>query len=183
QSAEKNILACLKNGISVVSGTTGWKFNEEKIEKICKQNNVGFFYSSNYSLGMNVFVQINKKLAELLNHFENYSVRIEESHHIQKLDKPSGTAITLVKDIIENHDKFSEWELSDRTKIPKIGIKSIREGEIVGEHKIIWESEIDKIIIEHEAKTRDGFALGAVIASEFLNKKTGIYKMSDLFNF
>ena len=179
QSAENNIKKCLEKGISVVSGTTGWKFNKNEIAEICMKNNCAFFYASNFSIGMNIFFEINKNLAQLLNNQDSYNVKIEETHHIHKLDKPSGTAITLADAIIENSDKYKNWEL-DKYVADTISIKSFREGEVVGEHKIVWDSEIDTISIQHAAKSRDGFACGAVLSAEFLKNKIGVFSMQDL---
>ena len=179
QSAENNIKKCLENGISVVSGTTGWNFNNYEIEEICVKNNCAFFYASNFSIGMNIFFEINKKLAQLLSNHQDYTVQIEETHHIHKLDKPSGTAITLATAIIENSNRYQNSEL-DKYVDDTIPIKSFRVGEIVGEHNVIWDSEIDTISIEHSAKSRDGFAIGAILAAEFLKNKIGVFSMQDL---
>ncbi|MDL2262061.1 4-hydroxy-tetrahydrodipicolinate reductase [Bacteroidales bacterium OttesenSCG-928-I21] len=181
-SAQKNIYECLQKGISVVSGTTGWDININEIKKLCKQHCTSMFYASNFSIGMNIFMEINKNLSTLINKIDSYSVSIEEIHHIHKLDKPSGTAITLADGIIKEHSQFDSWELAPAVDTRNIEITSVRKGEIIGEHKIIWENDIDQIIIEHKAKSRNGFALGAVLAAEYINNKKGFFTMNDLLN-
>ena len=181
-SAKNNVYDCLGKGIAVVSGTTGWNLNIEDISKKCIQNNTAMFYASNFSVGMNIFMTINEKLAKLLNDFKDYSAKIEETHHIHKLDKPSGTAITLAKDIIDNSSKYQNWELNKSNDILNLCISSFREGEVIGDHKITWENEIDNITISHSAKNRSGFAIGAVLAAEFIQKKTGFFTMKNLLN-
>jgi 4-hydroxy-tetrahydrodipicolinate reductase len=182
QSAEQNINSCLLNGLSVVSGTTGWKADLEKINSMCEKYNVSFFHARNFSIGVNIFNEINKKLAILLNDFNEYNCRIEETHHIHKLDKPSGTAILLAENIIENNEKYVNWKLKSESDISNLEINSFREGEVFGDHKIIWESEIDSISLTHSAKNRRGFALGAVLAAELIFNKKGIYTMQNLLN-
>lgn len=180
-SAKNNIFDCASAGIPIVSGTTGWKIDENQIKQICQDNNSTVFYASNYNIGVNIFMEINEKLADLLSDFASYDARIEETHHIHKLDKPSGTAISLAKGIFENNTKYVNFELKPVSDKRNLEIESFREGEIIGDHKIIWESEIDKITLEHNAKDRLGFAIGAVLAAEFLmNKKSGYFTMRDL---
>lgn len=181
-SAQENIYECLNNKISVVSGTTGWIIDAEEVSRLCNKNSVAMFYASNFSIGMNIFMVINEKLALLLNKFEDYSVKIEETHHVHKLDKPSGTAITLAKGIIENNGKYNEWGLDYASDIHNLIIHSFREGETIGDHKIIWENNIDKIVIEHSAKNRDGFVLGALLAAEYIKGKEGFFTMRNIFN-
>jgi len=179
-SAQQNILDCINSGLPVVSGTTGWIFNKSEMEALCLNRSTAMFYASNFSIGMNVFMEINAKLARLMSDFDDYSAKIEETHHIHKLDKPSGTAITLAEGIVKNNSKYVKWELNSRTDIHNIEIDSFREGEIFGDHKIVWESDVDNISISHSAKSRKGFALGAVLAAEFLFNKTGVFSMRDL---
>lgn len=179
-SCRENILKCLNNNISVLSGTTGWNYDEEEIKNICAKNDTAFLYSSNFSIAVNIFFEINKKLAELMDKYSNYNVAIEETHHIHKFDKPSGTALTLAKDIIQNSTRFSNIPDNKEDIVQKLNINSIREGEVCGNHKVKWESDIDSICIEHDAKSRDGFALGAIIATEFIYNKRGIYYMKDI---
>lgn len=180
--SEDNILKCLENKISIVTGTTGWNYNKEKIINLCNKNKIAFFYSSNFSIGMNIFFEINKKLAELIDKYDSYQVSIEETHHIHKLDKPSGTAITLAKDIIHNTKKYSSVPKNNEEIIKELSINSIREAEVFGNHKVTWNNNVDSITIEHDAKSRVGFALGAVLASEFIKDKIGILSMQDLLN-
>jgi 4-hydroxy-tetrahydrodipicolinate reductase len=179
-SAKQNVINCLQNGISVVSGTTGWDFNKDEFGKLSIKNSAAVFYASNYSIGVNVFMKINEKLAELLSGFIDYQAKIEETHHIHKLDKPSGTAITLANGIIKNNPKYVKWMLNPCDEKNKIEISSFREGEIYGDHKIIWENDIDIISISHSAKSRRGLAQGALMAAEFVIGKTGVFSMSDL---
>lgn len=179
-SAKQNIYDCIKYGIPVVSGTTGWKSDLEEVKNMCISNSTAFFYASNFSIGVNIFMSINEKLSGLLNGLDSYNAVIEETHHVHKLDKPSGTAISLANGIVKNNKKYVNWELNPTTDIQNIGISSFREGEIFGDHKIIWESDNDIISIAHSAKSRQGFALGAVLAAEFIAGKTGIYTMNDL---
>ncbi|MDR2009263.1 MAG: 4-hydroxy-tetrahydrodipicolinate reductase [Bacteroidales bacterium] len=181
-SAGKNIYECLKKSIPVVSGTTGWNINIPEIKNLCKEYKTSMFYASNFSIGMNIFMEINKNLAVMMNKFDAYKVSIEETHHIHKLDKPSGTAITLAEDIIKKYSKYNNWQLSPVNDAGHLGISSFREGETIGDHKITWKSDIDKITIEHSAKNRDGFALGAILSAEYIRDKEGYFTMRDLLN-
>lgn len=181
KAAFKNITSCFKNNIPVVSGTTGWLEDYEQAKKICNENNSAFIYASNYSLGVNVFFELNKKLAEMMQGLEDYSVNIEEIHHVQKLDAPSGTAITLAQQILEENSKLKGWQLEDADK-DEIPINAKREENVPGTHTVTYESSIDKIDIVHTAKSREGFALGAVVAAEFLKDKTGIFTMKDVLS-
>ncbi|MDD2635679.1 MAG: 4-hydroxy-tetrahydrodipicolinate reductase [Bacteroidales bacterium] len=180
-SAKNNIFDCASASIPIVSGTTGWDIDEHLIRQICQDNNSSVFYASNFNIGVNIFMEINEKLANLLSDFDSYDARISETHHIHKIDKPSGTAISLAKGIFENNSKYVNFELKPVTDKRNLEIESFREGEIIGDHKIIWENEIDKITLEHNAKDRSGFAIGAVLAAEFIiNKKSDYYTMRDL---
>ena len=181
-SAYSNIMQCFKANIPVVSGTTGWLSDFDKIEKECLTNNQTFFYAPNYSLGVNVFFNLNKYLAKWMNKFHDYNVMMEEIHHIHKKDAPSGTAVALADDLIEIHDKKNKW-VADSSEIingDEFLIISHREDQVPGTHKIQWESEEDSIEIIHTAKNRKGFALGAVLAAEFIVDKKGVYNMGDL---
>jgi 4-hydroxy-tetrahydrodipicolinate reductase len=180
ESAKKNVYDCIKYGVPVISGTTGWKTDIDEIKALCDLNSTAFFYASNFSIGANIFMNINEKLAALFESFNDYNASIEETHHIHKLDKPSGTAITLANGIVKNNKKYVNWELNPVSDIQNIGISSFREGDIFGDHKIIWDSEIDTISISHSAKSRNGLALGAIMAAEFIKGKTGVFKMNDL---
>ena len=179
-SAVNNFLKCFEAGVPVVSGTTGWLDKKESVEQACKDKNACFFYASNFSIGVNIFFAINHKLAEIMNSFDNYSCRMEETHHIHKLDAPSGTAISLAEDITNSIDRLSGWRLSDNAGEQDLPIKAIREGEVTGKHTIFYESDVDTIELTHAAKNRRGFAQGAVLAAEFVNNKTGIFTMQDL---
>ena len=179
--AFKNITNCLTNNVPVVSGTTGWLDKYEEAIAICKQNNGAFIYASNFSLGVNIFCELNKQLAKIMNTLEDYAVDIEEIHHTKKLDAPSGTAITLAEGIIENSDK-SAWELDGVASQTNIPIKAVRTPDVPGTHTITYSSEIDTIDIKHTAHNRKGFALGAVIAAEWLVGKNGIFSMQDVLN-
>jgi 4-hydroxy-tetrahydrodipicolinate reductase len=164
----------------VVSGTTGWLDRLPEVIDFCDKNNSGFFYASNFSLGVNLFFELNKKLAKLMNPFNDYNVKMNEIHHTRKLDAPSGTAITLAEGVMSNIDTLSKWKNSDDVTDGELPIISFREGDVPGTHEVIYDSEIDTISIKHEAKSRKGFALGAVLAAEFLNGKSGFYGMNDL---
>jgi len=176
-----NIVNCFKHQIPVISGTTGWLHNYDKAIDICKDENGAFIYASNFSLGVNIFFELNSHLAKLMNGLEQYNVSMEEIHHTQKLDAPSGTAITLAETIIHKQGKYSNWSL-DENKKDALSIKAKRIENIPGTHIINYKSETDSIKIEHEAHNREGFALGAVIAAEWLLGKTGVYTMKDVLN-
>ncbi|MBE9466868.1 MAG: 4-hydroxy-tetrahydrodipicolinate reductase [Bacteroidetes bacterium] len=179
--AYSNILNCFSAGVSVVAGTTGWLENYDNAVTECKKLKLAFFYASNFSLGVNIFSEVNKHLAKIMNKHSDYEITIEEAHHIHKVDAPSGTAISLANDIIKNVDRKKSWNKTNQDK-NEILISSIREGNIPGIHTIIYDSYVDKLEIKHTAKNRKGFALGAVLAAEFIKNKTGIFSMSDLLN-
>lgn len=181
-SALNNFRKCFESNVPVVAGTTGWLKNLPEVKKAC-ENGQTFFYASNYSLGVNIFFAVNKYLAKIMNQFPDYSVKMEEIHHVHKLDAPSGTAITLAEGIIENIDRKTDWHLEAETKPEDISIHCIREGEVPGIHEIFYESEADVISIKHDAKNRKGFALGAVLAAEFTCGKKGFLGMQDMLKF
>lgn len=183
ESAVDNYVKAFKQNVPVVSGTTGWLEEWNTVTKQCKLNNSGFFYASNFSLGVNLFFKINSHLAKLMNSFPDYRAHIEEIHHINKLDAPSGTAISLADQILENNSKFNSWELNPYGRKDKLPVFSVREGEVTGTHSVHYVSKIDKISLRHEALSRKGFALGAVLAGEFIKGKKGIYSMNDLMEF
>ena len=184
ETAVENFLKCFERNIPVVAGTTGWLQQMDKIKASCENDGKTFFYASNYSIGVNVFFAVNKYLARIMNQFPTYDVRMEEVHHIHKLDSPSGTGITLAEGILENIDRKNRWEESDKpVSAETLAIHSMREGEVPGIHSIIYESEADVISIKHDAKSRKGFALGAVVAAEFTKGKKGFLTMNDIFNF
>lgn len=171
ETAFPNYMKCFERNIPVVTGTTGWLQHLEKIKKECQENKQTFFYASNYSIGVNLFFALSKFLAKMMNNFSQYDVSIEEVHHVHKLDSPSGTAITLSEGIIENINRKTFSNLSIRSK---------REDEVPGIHTVIYESEADIISIRHNANNRRGFALGAILAAEYIQKKTGFLTMNDL---
>ena len=180
ESAFTNIKNCIDSNAPVVSGTTGWLEDLDDIKKLCDKKNGSFLYASNFSLGANLFFELNKKLAHLMSDKNQYKTSIDETHHINKLDKPSGTAITLADDIISN-SRYKNWELDSSSK-DKININSSREKEVNGVHKVVYSSENDIISIKHEALNRNGFALGAVISAEWLVNKKGCFSISDMLN-
>ena len=182
--AYKNYLRAFAAGVKVVSGSTGWiEEHEDEMNRLCKEEGKTFFWSSNFSLGVAIFSAINRKLATIMDQFSNYDVSISETHHIHKLDAPSGTAITLAQDIIHNLKRKTSWVNEKATAEEQLEIQSIRENEVPGIHSITYDSTEDSITITHNAKNRDGFALGAVLAAEFTAKHTGRLGMKDLFPF
>jgi 4-hydroxy-tetrahydrodipicolinate reductase len=178
ESAVSNIKKTLQNGVPVVVGTTGWLEQYSEVVDFCNKNNGGFIYASNFSLGVNIFFELNKKLAKMLSTHEQYAVEMEEIHHTKKLDAPSGTAITLAEGIIENSN-FTDWKL-DEANDNEIAIVAKRIGNVPGTHTVKYTSEIDDIEIKHTAHNRKGFALGAVVAAEWLKDKHGIFNMKDV---
>jgi len=183
QVALSNYRRAFASGVPVVSGTTGWTEELPQLKKEIEEGGKTLFWSSNFSIGVNVFMAVNKYLASIMNQFPNYNVEMTEVHHTQKLDAPSGTAITLAEGILENLDRKSVWVKETETTSQEMAIKSIREGQVPGIHTIRYESEVDSIEITHDAKSREGFALGAVVAAEFTAGKKGLLGMADLFNF
>ena len=182
-TAFDNYMKCFAANVPVVSGTTGWTARMSEIKEMCEKEGKTFFYASNFSIGVNIFFALNKYLAKVMNNFPSYDVRMTEVHHIHKLDAPSGTAITLAEGILENIDRKDRWTLETAEKAADLPIHAIREGEVPGIHEIIYESDVDTISIKHDAKSRAGFALGAVVAAEFTAGKKGFLGMSDLFHF
>lgn len=175
----ENIYKCYAADLPVVVGTTGWYDGFEKIAADCKKGDHALFHATNFSVGVNLFFKVNKYLAELMNNYPDYDVSMEEIHHIHKLDKPSGTAITLANQVIEKLGRKKTWSI-DKKAADTLFIKDIREGEVPGTHILKYSSAIDDIEIMHKAHNRKGFALGAVLAAEFLHNKKGIYTMEDL---
>ena len=178
QAAVSNIKFCLENDIPIVSGTTGWLVHYDKMIKLCENRNGSFIYASNFSIGVNLFFYINEYVSNLIEPWKDYQVSIEEVHHNQKLDIPSGTAVTLAEGIIRNSDK-KNWKLNG-TDAENINITAKRINDIKGTHIINYNSNIDTISIKHEAHSRDGFALGAILAAEWLADKKGIFTMKDV---
>jgi len=177
-AAVGNITTCLNGNIPVVSGTTGWLEQYHNMAKLCEDKGGAFIYGSNFSLGVNIFFELNAHLAKMMSNLKQYNVSMEEIHHLQKLDAPSGTAISLAKDIIDNSD-YSSWAL-ENAKADEILIEAKREEGIPGTHSVFYDSEVDQIEIKHTAHSREGFALGAVIAAEWLHGKKGIFTMKDV---
>lgn len=174
-----NIKACLENKIPVICGTTGWLERKSEVEQLAVENETAFLYGSNFSLGVNLFFALNEKLAGLMKNIDEYSCQLEEIHHIHKLDAPSGTAISLAEGIIKNNDKFDAWKLEE-TQEKQLGIFAIRENEVPGTHSVYYKSEVDEIEIKHTAYNRNGFALGAVVAAEWIKDKKGNFTMKDV---
>lgn len=177
-SAVANISECLNNGIPVISGTTGWLADYPKMVQLCEEKNGSFIYASNFSLGVNVFFELNEYLAKMMANLKQYNVSMEEIHHTQKLDAPSGTAITLAEGVIK-HTDYANWTLE--TPISnEIHIEAKRIENVPGTHSIFYDSEVDQIEIKHTAHSREGFALGAVVAAEWLFGKKGVFNMKDV---
>ncbi|MDR1259523.1 MAG: 4-hydroxy-tetrahydrodipicolinate reductase [Tannerellaceae bacterium] len=184
ETAVDNYMQCFAAGIPVVSGTTGWLSRFEEIRQHCAGGKHTFFYASNFSMGVNIFFALNRYLAKIMNRFPEYEAKLTETHHIHKADAPSGTAITLAEDIIENIDHKKRWRLADETELSSdLCIHAIREGETPGRHEVSYESDADYISICHNAKDRRGFALGAVVAAEFTAGRKGFLGMSDMLAF
>ena len=183
QVALDNYQQAFEAGVAVVSGTTGWADQQEKVKADVLKNGYTLFWSSNFSLGVNIFMAVNKYLAKIMNQFPEYNVEMTEVHHTQKLDAPSGTAITLAEGILDNIDRKTGWVKEIQQNDNELVIKSIREGQVPGIHTIRYESFADIIEITHDAKSREGFALGAVLAAEFTYGKKGFLGMNDMLNF
>jgi 4-hydroxy-tetrahydrodipicolinate reductase len=180
KSAKQNLINCIEKGIPVVVGTTGWYDDFDEIASICKEKNGSLLYATNFSIGVNIFFEINKKLAELIAPYNDYEVLVEETHHIHKKDQPSGTAITLAEGILEYLPAKKQWVNKHATKKEDLSVISYRIDEVPGTHQITYSSEIDTITIKHEAHNRKGFALGAVVAAEWILNKKGIFTMQDV---
>lgn len=182
--AYNNYIRAFNAGVKVVSGSTGWMDDHgDEIKDLCGKGGKTLFWASNFSLGVAIFSAVNKHLAKIMNQFPAYDVTMSETHHVHKLDAPSGTAITLAEGVLENLDRKDYWVKEEAKATNELPIHSIREGEVPGIHSIRYESEADSITITHDAKNRKGFALGAVLAAEFTCGKQGFLGMSDLFKF
>jgi len=179
-AAVTNISTCLNSNMPVISGTTGWLESYDKMVSLCEEKNGAFIYGSNFSLGVNIFFELNNQLAKIMSKFDQYKVAMEEIHHTQKLDAPSGTAITLAKGIIDNSD-YSSWAL-ENAKEDEILIDAKRIENVPGTHTVSYNSVVDSIEIKHTAHNREGFALGAVIAAEWILDKKGIFTMKDVLD-
>jgi len=178
--ALSNIRNCFRANVPIVCGTTGWNEYMPEIRKEVEEGGKTLFWSSNFSLGVNIFFALNKYLARLMNRYPDYEVEMTEIHHTQKLDAPSGTAITLAEGMLENLDRKNKWVKETEKSPDELAIKSIREGQVPGIHTIRYESDVDSITITHDAKSRQGLAFGAVIAAEFTAGKKGLLGMQDL---
>ena len=178
-SATYNILKCFDVNVPIVVGTTGWSDKLEDIKQVCLEKDQTLFYASNFSIGVNVFFELNRKLAQLMNKHTSYDVSIEETHHTQKLDAPSGTSITLANEITGTLDRKSKWVNNESTTDTDIHIASIRKDDVTGTHIVKYFSDIDSFEIKHEANSRKGFAMGAVLAAEWLIEKQGVFTMRD----
>ena len=194
--AYDNYLRAFAHNVKVVSGSTGWlKEHGDEVKRLCTEEGQTLFWSSNFSLGVTVFRAVNRYLARIMNQFPTYTPSMEEVHHIHKLDHPSGTAITLAEELVSEVDRLSSWQFGQLTQpdgsvegttdVPadKLRIDSIRRDEVPGIHSITWNSDADQITITHDAHSRRGFALGAVLAAEYTAQHTGLLTMSDLFDF
>ena len=179
-SAVSNIKLALDSSIPIISGTTGWLENYNEIVEYSKNTKTSFMYASNYSLGVNLFFELNKKLTSLLNKHDQYKIALQEIHHTEKIDKPSGTALTLAEDIIKGTD-YKDWSFKNNTN-KTIKMESVRKNNVPGTHKVKYDSEIDSIEITHTAHSRKGFALGAVVAAEWIIDKKGVFNMTDMIN-
>lgn len=179
--AFENIKTALELGIPVVSGTTGWLEKKTEAEKLALDNNSAFLYGSNFSLGVNLFFALNEKLAQLMSGVDSYKVQLEEIHHTEKKDAPSGTAISLAEGIIKNHPLYESWKL-EQTKGGELGIFALRENDVPGTHSVRYQSDVDEIEIKHTAYSRSGFALGAVVAAEWIQNKKGVFSMKNVLS-
>jgi 4-hydroxy-tetrahydrodipicolinate reductase len=177
-----NIRSCLEAGVAVVSGTTGWMHRMDEVRELCEQYQCGLFHASNFSLGVNLFMELNNHLAKLMNRYPQYRARLEEIHHTRKADAPSGTALALVNQLTQNIDRFESWSDELIPGANQVQITSIREGQVIGIHEIHFTSVEDQITIRHEAFNRQGFATGAILAAEFMPGKRGIFSMKDLLS-
>ncbi len=180
ESGKENVLQCLATGISVVSGTTGWNESLPEAYATADKNNVALLHASNFSVGVNIFFEVNKLLAKLMNGHNEYETVIEETHHTQKKDAPSGTAITIAEQMIANLGHKNRWALNNTDAADAIPIIAHREENVPGTHKVTYSSPIDSIDIIHTAHNRDGFALGAVLAAEYICGKKGVFHMKDV---
>ncbi|MBQ8154416.1 MAG: 4-hydroxy-tetrahydrodipicolinate reductase [Prevotella sp.] len=183
QAAYGNYLNAFKHGVKVVSGSTGWmKEHGDDVRRMCSEEGQTLFWASNFSIGVAIFSAVNRYLAKIMNQFPQYDVELEETHHVHKLDHPSGTAITLAEEIVANLDRKEGW--AEETTDPKLlRIDDIRRGEVPGIHTIRYDSDADLITISHDAHSRKGFALGAVLAAEFTKEHKGLLTISDMFKF
>jgi len=183
KAAYGNVMKAFSKNVKVVSGSTGWMDqHREEMERLCREEGKTLFWASNFSVGMAIFQALNRQLAKIMNQFPQYDVSMEETHHVHKLDHPSGTAITLAENILREIDRKDAWA-EDTTEPDKLRIDSIRRGEVPGIHTVRYDSTADLITISHDAHSRQGFALGAVLAAEYTAQHTGLLSTRDLFDF
>ena len=182
ESAIENIHKCFDANVPVVVGTTGWYAEFNAVQERCISENKGLLYATNFSVGVNIFYEINKKLATLMDANSQYDVEVEETHHTQKLDAPSGTAISIAEGIIANLDRKDSWKNDMIVSENELAIESIRTEDVPGTHVVKYESDIDVVEIKHEAKNRNGFAYGAVLAAEYIHDKNGVFTMKDVLS-
>lgn len=180
ESAFSNISHCIENNLPIVSGTTGWLAKKPVLDEICRQNNGSFFYASNYSIGVNIFFHLNKILAGLMKKFPDYAIEMEEIHHTEKKDAPSGTAITLAEGLMSQNSTKTKWVNEPTDNTDELEIISKRIDNVPGTHTVFYNSPIDTIEIKHTAHSREGFAQGAVMAAEWTAKNRGVFGMNDL---
>lgn len=181
EAAFENVMLCLRAGVPVVSGTTGWLKKLPEAQDFCQKNGGALLWASNFSVGVNLFFALNSYLSKLMNERAEYAPSVTEIHHVHKLDAPSGTAVTLVNELIAQANRFSGWELAPT--LPKAGeipVTAVREGEVPGTHVVKWQSATDEISIEHRAHSRAGFASGAILAAKWLAGKRGVFSMKDV---
>lgn len=189
-AALDNIYACFTANLPIVVGTTGWYGQLQEVKNECLTSNNTLLYGSNFSIGVNIFFHLNKVLAKVMNNFPAYEVQVEEIHHTQKLDSPSGTAMTIAEGIIDNLDRKTEWvnelvgtPFEEILKKEELLIESHRIESVPGTHTVVYSSEVDEIEFKHTAHSRSGFALGAIVAAEWLEHRQGFYNITDIFNF
>lgn len=180
KSAKENILLAIDANTPIISGTTGWLEDYTEVANYCREKDSAFLYASNFSLGVNLFFELNKTLAKLMSGHDQYQIDMTEIHHTQKLDAPSGTAISLAEQITGENNIKNKWTLNDIATKEEIKIEALREGKVPGTHIVNYTSEIDTLTIKHEAHSREGFAFGAVIAAEWIQNRKGVFEMQDV---
>jgi 4-hydroxy-tetrahydrodipicolinate reductase len=180
ESAVSNIYRCFEANVPVVVGTTGWLNRLDEVKVICAEKGQGLFYASNFSVGVNIFFRVNTFLAKIMNHYPEYDVSLEEIHHMHKLDAPSGTGLSLAKQVLEHIERKEKWVNNTASSKNELALVSKREGEVPGTHIVDYDSDVDRIEIKHIAHNRKGFAFGAVLAAEFMKEKKGVFGMEDL---
>ena len=179
-TAYGNIAKCIECGVPVVCGTTAWTDKLPQVQQLCEKFDGGFFYASNYSIGVNLMFRVNRMLARMMDRFPEYDVTVEETHHTQKKDAPSGTAVTLADDIVAQLERKDKWVCGVTTHTGELEVTAVRRSVVPGIHTVTYESEADVLSISHTAKNRSGFAFGAVLAAEFMRSRKGVYTMDDL---